>query len=78
LSFVQDEIHKRYKHGSALHMMCWMNFWCGLYYLPILFLFSSVGIDLAAFCLQHPEVGPAACSPGAVLAHLKSDRASRH
>jgi hypothetical protein len=24
---VQDEIHKRYKHGSALQMMCWMNFW---------------------------------------------------
>ena len=23
----QDEIHKRYKHGSALQMMCWMNFW---------------------------------------------------
>ena len=29
---------------------------CGLYYLPILFLFSSVGTDLLAFCLQHPEV----------------------
>ena len=23
----QDELHKRYKHGSALQMMCWMNFW---------------------------------------------------
>ena len=23
----QDEIHKRHKHGSALQMMCWMNFW---------------------------------------------------
>lgn len=53
----QDEIHKRYKHGSALQMMCWMNFWCGLYYLPILFLFSSVGGELLAFCLEHPEAG---------------------
>lgn len=26
----QDELHKRYKHGSALQMMCWMNFWCVL------------------------------------------------
>lgn len=25
----QDEIHRRYHHGTALHMMCWMNFWCG-------------------------------------------------
>jgi hypothetical protein len=24
---MQDEIHKRHKHGSALQMMCWMNFW---------------------------------------------------
>ncbi|KAI3436633.1 hypothetical protein D9Q98_006049 [Chlorella vulgaris] len=51
----QDEIHKRHKHGSALQMMCWMNFWCGLYYLPILFVFSNVGAELATFCLQHPE-----------------------
>lgn len=26
---MQDEMHKRYKHGSAIQMMCWMNFWCG-------------------------------------------------
>lgn len=112
----QDELHKRYKHGSALQMMCWMNFWwvtvrkflpscavscsvriavcaaacstfplacagpqdlarccnrcwfqhprrlspcvvcrCGLYYIPILFLFG-VGQDLIAFCLRNPEV----------------------
>ena len=24
---LQDELHKRYRHGSALQMMCWMNFW---------------------------------------------------
>ncbi|PSC72711.1 UDP-galactose UDP-glucose transporter 3 isoform A [Micractinium conductrix] len=53
----QDEIHKRYKQGSALQMMCWMNFWCGLYYVPLLFVFSSVGQDLLAFCLAHPEAG---------------------
>eukprot|EP00887_Chlorella_sp_A99_P002743 scaffold6.g2743.t1 len=67
----QDEIHWRYRHGSALHMMCWMNFWCGLYYVPALFLFSSVGRDLLAFCLKHPEASewhshplpdPRACS----------------
>ncbi|KAI7838118.1 hypothetical protein COHA_008049 [Chlorella ohadii] len=52
----QDELHKRYKHGSALQMMCWMNFWCGLYYVPILLL-SGVGQDLLAFCLRHPEAG---------------------
>ncbi|KAL4857963.1 UDP-galactose/UDP-glucose transporter 3 [Chlorella vulgaris] len=56
----QDEIHKRHKHGSALQMMCWMNFWCGLYYLPILFVFSNVGAELTTFCLQHPEASHAA------------------
>jgi hypothetical protein len=53
----QDEIHRRYRHGSALHMMCWMNFWCGLYYVPPLFLLTGMGRELLAFCTQHPEVG---------------------
>ena len=35
---------------------------CGLYYLPIMFVFSSVGSDLLAFCFQHPEA-----SAGALL-----------
>lgn len=30
---------------------------CGLYYVPLLFLLSSVGQDLLAFCVRHPEVG---------------------
>ena len=28
----------------------------GLYYLPVLFLFSGVGTELVAFCVKHPEV----------------------
>lgn len=23
----QDSIHEKYKDASALHTMCWMNFW---------------------------------------------------
>ena len=56
-TLVQDEINRQYKRTSALQMMCWMNFWCGLYYLPVLFLATSVGWDLLAFCSRHPQVG---------------------
>lgn len=51
----QDEIHKRYKGTTALHTMCWMNFWCGLYYLVYLFGMTSIGPDMARFCLAHRE-----------------------
>lgn len=51
----QDEIHRRYSGGTALHMMCWMNFWSGLFYLPLLFVVTSAGSDVMGFCLQHRE-----------------------
>lgn len=52
----QDEINRKYKGaGSPLSMMCWMNFWCGLYYIPLMFVASSVGIDVVEFCLVHRE-----------------------
>lgn len=53
----QDDIHKRHQRTSPLHMMCWMNFWSGLYYVPILFGLSSAGQELLAFCLEHREAG---------------------
>ena len=39
-------------------MMCWMNFWCGLYYLPYLFVLTPAGWELLAFCQTYPEVRP--------------------
>lgn len=51
----QDEIHRKHPGGSPLHMMAWMNFWCGLFYLPALFVLSSAGPDLLRFCAKHPE-----------------------
>jgi UDP-galactose transporter B1 len=50
----QDAIHKRYRGGTALHMMCWMNFWSGAIYLPLLFVFSSTGRAVGSFCAAHP------------------------
>lgn len=38
-------------------MMCWMNFWCGLFYVPFLFGLTNTGRELLAFCIQYPEVG---------------------
>lgn len=51
----QDEINHRYKGGTAMHMMCWMNFWTGVFYLPYLFVLSNTGRDVLSFCRQHPE-----------------------
>ncbi len=36
-----------------------MNFWCGAYNLVYLFVATSSGWELAAFCRRYPE----ACSP---------------
>lgn len=52
----QDEIHRKYPGGSALHMMAWMNFWCGLFFLPFLFGLSNAGVDMLGFCIKYPEV----------------------
>lgn len=53
----QDEINRRYSGGTAVHMMCWMNFWTGVFYLPAMFLASSAGREVVAFCLAHPDAG---------------------
>ncbi|GBF92343.1 UDP-galactose UDP-glucose transporter [Raphidocelis subcapitata] len=50
----QDEINRRYKRNSPVHMMAWMNFWCALYYGAYLAA-SGVGGGLLAFCGRHPE-----------------------
>ena len=36
--------------------MCWMNFWCSLYYFAYLFWVTSIGRDLVIFCLGHHDV----------------------
>lgn len=53
----QDEINKKFKDATALHTMCWMNFWSGLYYGIYLFLLSTHGLELVNFCLAFPEAG---------------------
>lgn len=53
----QDSIHEKYKDASAVHTMCWMNFWCGLYYLAYLFGVTTTGPELIRFCVQHREAG---------------------
>lgn len=51
----QDEITRRYHDNSALHMMCWMNFWCGAYYLVYLVGLTTQGPELWVFCSAHRE-----------------------
>jgi len=53
----QDGINHRYPGGSPMHMMCWMNFWTGVFYLPIMFLASSWGKEVIVFCLAHRDAG---------------------
>jgi solute carrier family 35 (UDP-galactose transporter), member B1 len=53
----QDEIHRKYTATTALHTMCWMNFWCGLYYGVYLFGATSIGVDMIQFCAAHREAG---------------------
>ena len=53
----QDEINRKYKNGTAMHMMCWMNFWTGVFYLPFMFVISSAGKEVIAFCLAHHDAG---------------------
>jgi hypothetical protein len=54
---LQDEITKQYPNNTPLMMMCWMNFWSGLFYLPYMFIATSIGHELVTFCVQYPEVG---------------------
>jgi len=53
----QDAINKKYKGSTALHMMCWMNFWTGVFYVPMMFVFSNAGREVLHFCWVHPEAG---------------------
>lgn len=57
LLVLQDEIHRKYTATTALHTMCWMNFWCGLYYAVYLFGATSIGLDMLQFCAAHREAG---------------------
>jgi len=50
----QDEINRKYKGSSALNMMCWMNFWTGVFYLPMMFVVSRAGVEVVGFCMKHP------------------------
>lgn len=50
----QDEIKRSYPKTSSLHMMCWTNFWGGLYYAVYFFLLSSTGMEVISFCIEHP------------------------
>lgn len=51
----QDEINRKHPRNNPIHMMCWMNFWTTLYYGVYMFGFSSVGMELLAFCMRHPD-----------------------
>lgn len=51
----QDAINRSYKGSTALHMMCWMNFWTGLFYVPMMFLVSSSGSEILRFLVAYPE-----------------------
>lgn len=51
----QDAINKSYKGSTALHMMCWMNFWTGVFYLPMMFIVSSSGSEIVQFLVRYPE-----------------------
>ena len=51
----QDEVQKRFRATTALHTMCFMNFWGSLYYGMYLFVISNSGHQLLSFCRQHPS-----------------------
>lgn len=48
----QDEINRHYPKNNPIHMMCWMNFWCTLFYGAYM-VASGIGAQLLAFCLAH-------------------------
>jgi UDP-galactose transporter B1 len=54
---VQDEIHRKHPETTSLHTMCWMNFWCSIYYGAYLFVATSTGRELVQFCLTHRDAG---------------------
>jgi solute carrier family 35 (UDP-galactose transporter), member B1 len=52
----QDEMKRQYPEVSGLHMMCWTNFWGGLYYAAA-FAFTGSGAEVVRFCMEHHEAG---------------------
>lgn len=50
----QDDLLRRYRETSSLHMMGWSNFWGALYYAAF-FAFSGTGADVLAFCARHRD-----------------------
>ena len=50
----QDELTRRYPDTTGLQMMCWTNFWGGLYYLAA-FAFTGSGLEVVHFCMQHHD-----------------------
>eukprot|EP00877_Chromochloris_zofingiensis_P001938 jgi/Chrzof1/11745/Cz06g08050.t1 len=50
----QDEINRKYPKNSPIHMMCWMNFWCALYY-GVYMIASGIGYELMLFCQRHRD-----------------------
>lgn len=53
---MQDKIQKDFEDTPLLWSMCWMNFWCSLYNCAYLFVVTTAGWDLIAFCRELPEV----------------------
>jgi solute carrier family 35 (UDP-galactose transporter), member B1 len=51
----QDELHRTYPDVTSLHMMCWTNFWGGLYYAIAFFGLTGTGVKVISFCLEHKE-----------------------
>ena len=49
----QDELKRRYPNVSSLHMMCWTNFWGGLYYAIAFFGLTGTGLEVVQFCMEH-------------------------
>ena len=47
-------MNHKYKKATPLWTMCWMNFWCSLYYGVYLFAVNSSGWDMLAFCRRYP------------------------
>ena len=50
----QDAVNHKHKKATPLWTMCWMNFWCSLYYGVYLFAVNSSGWDMLAFCRRYP------------------------
>lgn len=53
----QDEINRVYRANTPLHMMCWMNFWGGLFYMLYLFILTTEGYAVLSFCSTFPAAG---------------------